>query len=98
MEPVHFVEQGRHFLYFVDDDLARPGSGGQLLTQQFRPLEIPAILVGLEQVNPDRVRVRLLEQGRLAGLTRPPEEERLAAGGRETQGSYEHELHFIMMI
>ena len=60
-------------------------------------VEIAAILIGLEQVDPDGVGVRLTEQRRLPGLPGAPQEERLATGGGESQGSREHVVHFIMI-
>ena len=97
VEPVHLVEQGRHLLHFVDDDLCGPGPRGQFLAQYLGSLEIPAILIGLEQIDPDGVGVRLVEQGRLVGLPGPLQEERLEASCREAQRSREHTLHFIMI-
>ena len=97
VEPVHLVQSGRHLLDFVDDDLCGSGTLGQFLAQQLWPLEISAILIGLEQVDPDGVGVRLVQQRRLAGLQGALQEERLVAGGGERQRSREHLIHFILI-
>jgi len=60
-QPVHLVQDLRHLLDFIDHHLSNGWSGGQLLAQPFRILQVAPILFRLEQIDPERVRVRLSE-------------------------------------
>lgn len=96
-EPVHLVQELRNLLHLVDHDLANRATGVELLPDAFRILQIAAILLGLQQIDPVRLRIGLAEQRRLSGLTRAPKEEGLRARGRQANGAREHKLQFIMI-
>ena len=98
-QPVNLVQERRHLLDFVDDDLPgrRRALGFDLLTQEFRPDGVAAVLVRLEQVDPSALRVGVPQQRALARLARAPEEETLRSGRRKLQASLEHAAQSIMM-
>ena len=81
VKPVDLVEERGHLLHLVDDHLAHGGALGQLASEPLGILEVPAKLVGLQEIDPDGVRVRRLQEGALAGLAGPPEEEGLGSRG-----------------
>jgi hypothetical protein len=97
-QPMHLVQDLRHLLDFIDHHLSNGWSGCQLLAQPFRILQVAAILFRFEQIDPERVRVRLPEQRGLSGLARAPEKERLHSRRRQMQCSSEHALQIIMII
>jgi hypothetical protein len=80
---VHLDEQRGHLLDLVDDDLrGRRSHPGELFAERLRALDVPPELVRAEEVDSQRVRVRLTEERRLARLARTPKEEGLRTGGR----------------
>ena len=104
-QPVDLVEEGGHLLDLVDDHLpGRVGAGGfELFAQRLGAACVATKLVGFEQVDPYAVGIALPEQGALACLARPPEEERLGARVGQGQLSLEplgskHQLEIIMII
>ena len=86
-EPVNLVQEGGNLLDFIDDDLSVPVVPFRfdLLAQEFRVRQVTSELVALQQVDPAAVRIALAQEGALAGLAWPPEEERLRAGVRQNQ-------------
>ena len=89
-EPVHLVEDLRDLLHLVDDDLPHRATGVELLPKALRILQITAILLGFEQIDPECLRIGLPEQRRLSGLARAPKEKCLGASGGQTNGASEH--------
>ena len=89
-QTMHLVEQGRHFLHLVDDDRFGPDRGGERAhavgEAPRRPRELQQ-QPGVEQVEAGGTREQPPQQGRLAGLARPPQERRLAARQRQVEGA-----------
>ena len=99
-QPMRLVEQSGDLLHLVDDDLVarRRPVEDDFLAQQFRVVRIAAKFVGLEQIQPTRLRITLLEERGFARLARSPKEERVLAGCWQRQLSMEHELQKSMQI
>lgn len=75
VKPVDLVEDLGHFLHLVDDDLTDGPPQGELATECLGILQIPAILVRLEQIDPYGVRAGGLEERGLSSLPGSPQEE-----------------------
>jgi hypothetical protein len=90
VKPVGLVEELGHFLHLVDDDLANGRALGELLPEHLGILQVSAILVRLEKIDPDGVRIGGPEERGLSGLSRSPQEEGLGPGSRKAQASREH--------
>ena len=84
MQPVGFVEQLRHLLDFVDDHLAHGFLRCDLGAEQLRVLQVAAVLLGLEQIEPEGVGVRGSQQSGFAGLAR------YDSGGKNVRYWLEH--------
>lgn len=89
MKEVDFIEQRRHFLDLVDHDLGWRGTRAEFLAKPLRPVEIAPELIGLQQVDPEGVRIALAEERGFARLPRPQEKEGLGSGLREGETSPE---------
>jgi hypothetical protein len=77
-QPMDLVEQGGNFLYFVDNDrkglyIAHRVIRQTLLTQDARVAQEPLIFTGEKQIVTLGAGEKLLQQGALAGLPRPPQ-------------------------
>jgi hypothetical protein len=68
---VNLIEELRDLLDLVEHDLAGR-AGSKLLPQELGTLEVRSKIVGLEQIDPEGVRVGGPQQGRLADLPWPP--------------------------
>jgi hypothetical protein len=79
VKPVDLVQERRHLLYLVDDDLTNGRAHGELATEHLRILQIPAILVRFEQIDPHGVGIGGVQQRGLSGLAGPPQKEGLGA-------------------
>jgi hypothetical protein len=55
-QPMHFIEQRRHLLHFVDHHLPYRRARVEFAAQQLRTGHVAPVLVGLQQVDPERVR------------------------------------------
>jgi hypothetical protein len=97
VQQVHFVEQGRKLLDLVDDDLWHAAARVDLLAQPLGGLEQAAELIRTQEVDPQRIGIGAAQERALAGLPRPPQEERLLARRRQA-GCAETLLPIIMMI
>ena len=84
---MHFVKERRDFLNLIDHDLLRAvcAVGVDFLAQQLRPCGVFSEIVVAQQVDPSAIRIGFFEQGALASLARPPEEERLGSSRRQMQ-------------
>jgi hypothetical protein len=97
---MHLVEQRGDPLDPVDDDLA---SGRGLLCLELLPQElgtgdVAPELLGLEEIDPAAVRVRLPHQRALAGLAGSPQEEAFGARLRKPEAPLEHVLQSSMVV
>ena len=88
-QAMDLVEDQRRSLHFVDHDPPVVPRRDQI-AQPLRSGEQLQIQGMVEQVEVDRVREPLLEPGRLAGPAGAEQEEALAAGGGDLQGSGIH--------
>jgi hypothetical protein len=79
-------------LHLIDDDLPDRAGGGELFSKPFRILQIAAILLRLEKVDPKSPRVGLVEQGGLSGLPGTPEEESLGPRRRQANRTPDQDL------
>ena len=61
VQPVHFIEELRDLLHLVDHHLANGGASRELGPEEIGVLQVAAVLLSLEQIDPQGVRIRCLQ-------------------------------------
>ena len=84
-QPVHLVKQRRHLLDLIENHQLGSAAREQLFSEELRGLRVADEQVGLQQVDPQCIRIGCQQKGALAGLSGAPKEKTLLWSQRQAQ-------------